>query len=335
MNDFRERLEEFLRARNEPGEIQQLTPDASTREYFRVRLNGTPSIACVYPEPFLAAEQTYLDVTNLFLECGLPVAKILSYDESLGVILLEDFGDRILRDEIRAADAPHREALIDRAIRLIPRIQAATETAYALNSIASRLTFDVEKLMWELEFFKTHYFATLKNEPLPERTDAALDAEFLEISKELEMRATVLCHRDFHAANLMIDGIGELRIIDHQDARIGSPAYDLVSLLLDRVTELPTPEWLAAKRRLFLDTRVEIGLDAVDDNAFADEFRLQTIQRCLKAAGTFSYQSANRGKAYFTPFIKPMFRIVLRAAENIGAYPVLRSVLNAELDHTR
>ncbi|MEP7213846.1 MAG: phosphotransferase [Acidobacteriota bacterium] len=318
--------------RNEPGDIQQLTPDASTREYFRVRLNGTSAIACVYPEPFIAAKQTYLDVTNLFLKCGLPVAKVLSYDEALGIILLEDFGDRILRDEIRVADAPHREALVDSAIRLIPRIQAATDTAYASNSIASQLTFDVEKLMWELEFFKTHYFTTLNKAPLPKRTEAALDAEFLEISEELEMRATVLCHRDFHAANLMIDETGELRIIDHQDARIGSPAYDLVSLLLDRVTELPTPDWLAAKRRLFLDTRVEIGLEELDEKAFADEFRLQTIQRCLKAAGTFSYQSATRGKAYFTPFIKPMFRIVLRAAENIDEYPVLRSVLNAELD---
>jgi aminoglycoside/choline kinase family phosphotransferase len=41
---------------------------------------------------------------------------------------------------------------------------------------------------------------------------------------------------DFHAANLMIDERGDLRIIDHQDASMGSPAYDLVSLLLDRVT---------------------------------------------------------------------------------------------------
>jgi aminoglycoside/choline kinase family phosphotransferase len=332
MNDFRERLEEFLGDGNRAGEIQQLTPDASTREYFRVRHAGGNAIACVYPEPFVAAEQTYLDVTGLFLRCGLPVAKILDYSERLGVILLEDFGDRILREEIAISSSERREDLIDRAIRLIPRIQAATETAYAVHSIASRLSFDVEKLMWELDFFKTHYFTTLSAVPLPEATNNALTAEFLELSRQLEKRATVLCHRDFHAANLMIDENDELRIIDHQDARIGSPAYDLVSLLLDRVTELPTPEWLASKRRLFLDIREQIGLKHLDEVEFAEEFRLQTIQRCLKAAGTFSYQSANRGKTYFTPFIKPMFRIVLRAAENLSAFPVLRAVLTDELE---
>jgi N-acetylmuramate 1-kinase len=335
MNDFRERLEQFLSIRDSAGDIQQLTPDASTREYFRVRSAGGRAIACVYPEPFVAADQSYLDVTALFLTCGLPVAKILDYSESLGVILLEDFGDRILREEMAISSSERREELIDDAIRLIPRIQAATETAYSTNSIASRLSFDVEKLMWEFDFFKTHYFNTLNSDPLSPATDEALTAEFLEISQQLEKRATVLCHRDFHAANLMIDDGGELRIIDHQDARIGSAAYDLVSLLLDRVTELPSPEWLAAKRRLFLDSREHIGLPHLDEGEFADEFRLQTIQRCLKAAGTFSYQSAMRQKTYFTPFIRPMFRIVLRAAENIGSFPVLRSVLHIELDQAR
>jgi aminoglycoside/choline kinase family phosphotransferase len=331
MSDFRERLELFLRARGLAATIEQLTPDASTREYFRIRERLGTAIACVYPESFVAAEQSYPDVTGLFLRCGLPVAKILDHDEELGVILLEDFGDRILRDEMEVSSPEKREELIDRAIALIPRIQAATQTARATNSIAARLSFDVEKLMWELEFFKTHYFTTLRKRPLSPDKDARLTAEFLDVSQQLEDRATVLCHRDFHAANIMLDSDGELRIIDHQDARIGSPAYDLVSLLLDRVTVLPTPEWLAQKRRLFLEGRSSVGLPLISESDFASEFRLQTVQRCLKAAGTFSYQSATRGKTYFTPFIMPMFRIVLRAIENIGGYPTLREVLSNEL----
>jgi aminoglycoside/choline kinase family phosphotransferase len=131
----------------------------------------------------------------------------------------------------------------------------------------------------------------------------------------------------------MLDQNDNLKIIDHQDARIGSPAYDLVSLLLDRVTELPSPEWLASKRRRFLDGRESLGLSEIDETAFAEEFRLQTIQRCLKAAGTFSFQSANRGKTYFIPFIKPMFLIVLRALENIDRFPAMVRSLDRELAH--
>ncbi|MEO7674040.1 MAG: phosphotransferase [Pyrinomonadaceae bacterium] len=332
MRDFQERLQQFLRTRNETPKIVQLTPDASTREYFRIHFRGLDAIASVYPEAFIAKEQSYLDVTALFIECDLPVACVLDFDESLGVIVLEDFGDRILRDELQTADPAKREGLINRAIKIIPRIQAATGKALETDSIGSRLRFDTEKLLWELDFFKTHYFTTFKKQPLSPEVDAKLTAEFTELSQELETKAKILCHRDFHAANLMIDGDENLRIIDHQDARLGSVAYDLVSFLLDRVTEPPSAEWLAEKRSHFLAERVRIGLEPINEQNFDEEFRLQTIQRCLKAAGTFSYQSINRGKTYFVPFIKPMFQIVLRAAENLDRFPDLQRIVGAQID---
>lgn len=332
MADFQTRLESFLKRRDAVTDIQQLTPDASTREYFRVGWRGVTAIACVYPEPFNSTEQSYLDVTRLFLQCGLPVAEVLDFDERLGVILIEDLGDQILRDKLITASNSEADRLLNDAIDLIPRIQAATGVAYETGSIASKLKFDVEKLTWELDFFKTHYFTTLKQEPLSDTVSVALDREFLELSRELESKALVLCHRDFHAANLMIDTQGQLRIIDHQDARIGSAAYDLVSLLLDRVTEAPTGEWLADKRRRFLDGRTDFGLLPLDENDFAEEFRLQTIQRCLKAVGTFSYQSAVRGKTYFLPFIRPMMEIVNRAAGNIGRYETICMMSEREME---
>lgn len=69
----------------------------------------------------------------------------------------------------------------------------------------------------------------------------------------------------------------------------------------------------------------------IDEREFADEFRLQTIQRCLKAIGTFSFQSVNRGKTYFVPFIKPMFEIVLRAVGNLDKFPALRGIVEREI----
>lgn len=331
MVDCRSRLERFLIDRGQPARIEQLTPDASTREYFRIGWNGSTAIACVYPEAFIATEQSYLDVTSLFRANNLPVAEIFDIDESLGVIIQEDFGDTILREVLTRSGEGEREALLDDAIRLIPRIQAATESAFERNSIASRLRFDAEKLLWELEFFKTHYFTTLKKTSLPVGVDKAVSDEFQALSDELEKRAAVLCHRDFHAANLMVDRNGHLRIIDHQDSRIGSVTYDLVSLLLDRVTEPPSPDWLAEKRRLFLQEREKLGLNSLDEADFANEFRLQTVQRCLKAAGTFSYQSAIRSKTYFIPFIKPMFEITVRAIDHLGGFPQLREVLDEQI----
>lgn len=337
----RERLEKFLADRFTSAEIhiEQLTSDASTREYFRINWKPTAptAIACVYPVQNDPQEANYLDVTNLFLSGDLPVAEILDVDRELAIIVHEDFGDTILRNVLEAAEAAgtaaaaERESWLNSSIVLIAKIQAATGNAYEFDSIASRLRFDEEKLLWELNFFKTHYFETLKNAPLSEADNKAVEMEFVELARELSDRAKVLTHRDFHAANLMIDGENKLRIIDHQDARIGSASYDLVSLLLDRIVELPAPEWLAEKRRFFLNAREELGLEILGEEDFTYEFRLQTIQRCLKAAGTFSFQSVNRGKTYFLPFIEPMFRIVLRAAENLDRFPRIRKIISDSL----
>ncbi|MBV9241250.1 MAG: phosphotransferase [Acidobacteria bacterium] len=364
MDPAHERLSLFFQRIGEVSEVQPLTADASTREYFRVGWKGGTAVACVYPEPFDPATLPYLDVTHLFLAAGLPVANIHAVDGPLGVIIQEDLGDRVLRDEMENVTPDRRSRLMNEAISLIARIQVATDRAYDLNSIASRLKFDFEKLSWELDYFKEHYFTTFRLEipreherAVPEgvelpslisrggqrpgrwlpqeltlEQDAELIAEFQELCHELETFASVLCHRDFHAANLMLDHKNRMRIIDHQDARIGSPAYDLVSLLLDRITELPSPEWLANRRHYFLDVRRRLGLPKIDEDEFAYEFRLQTIQRCLKAAGTFSYQSAIRGKTYFIPYIKPMFGIARRACQSLGRFPAIQTALTRELE---
>jgi hypothetical protein len=312
-----QRLEKFLQNKNQPREITLLTPDASVREYFRVRWNNRTAIACVYPEPFDAREQTYLDVTRLFRESDLPVAEIYDYDESAAVIVQEDLGDVILRSVLEQAEYAQKNELLNRAILLIAKIQAATPRAFALDSIASRLKFDREKLGWELDFFKTHYFETYLKKQLTVKENKNLTVEFAELVAELENRAEVLCHRDFHAANLMIDTRGDLRIIDHQDARIGAASYDLVSILLDRILEEPSIAWLREKRLFFLEEREKAGLKHIDPDDFALEFRLQTIQRCLK---------------HFIQYIEPMFRVVLQAARRLERFPHLQIIIERQLN---
>jgi aminoglycoside/choline kinase family phosphotransferase len=331
---LKERLEHYLGTSSVEAQIEHITPDASTRRYFRFRQDGRSCVACVYPDDLKHAAHNYVDVTRLFRSNGLPVAEIYDFDEVHGIVVVEDLGDRIVRTEIESYSAERKDEVIRGAIQLIARIQSATAAAEDANSIAGRLRFDTEKLLWELNYFKIHYFSTYKKEPLPPDLDSGLDEELHQLSHELESCANVLCHRDFHAANLMLDQHEQLRIIDHQDARIGSPAYDLVSLLLDRVTEAPDEAWLNRMKAYFHDMRIANGLPALDREQFDREFDLQAIQRCLKAAGTFSFQSAVREKRYFIPFIEPTFRIVHSTLEKIGRFPTIRKVLETELSNS-
>jgi aminoglycoside/choline kinase family phosphotransferase len=330
-----DRLAHFLSANSNVGadKIHALTPDASTREYFRIPWKRGTAIAAVYPEPFDPEYHPFLDVTRLFAEGGLPVPAILAVDAAGGIIVQEDLGDRQLRQVYESVSEEESETYKERAISLIAQIQATTEKAYARNSIASRLAFDEAKLSWELGFFFEHYFGSLRGENLSHGEAAELKAEMNDIAAELSARPRVLCHRDYHAANLIVDGKGDLRVIDYQDARMGPSSYDLVSLLLDRQTMPPSLAEVRGHRLFLIEERRRSGLDALDPDDFASEFRLMTVQRVLKAIGTFSYQTAVCGRgATYAQFIQPMFLIVLQAAEWLNRFPALRRAIKARIN---
>src|ERR1051325_6148700 len=88
----RERIGLYVSAKSpaREKEIFPLTPDASTREYFRIPWGKGTAVAAVYPEAFDAAVHPYLDVTGLFVECHLPVPQVLDVDANAGIIVQQD-----------------------------------------------------------------------------------------------------------------------------------------------------------------------------------------------------------------------------------------------------
>lgn len=318
--------------------VQPLTPDASTRKYFRV---GTATdqretlIVSLYPDPFNQGDNTYLDTTRLFEKAGLPVPRIISVADTKGIILQEDLGDMSLsrwlgEAEDRGDDLAVTE-MLRRAIDLIVRIQGASTLAYAINAIASTLAFDESKLSWELDYFFTHYFRSYRQLSIDDEETAAIRLDLERIARELASRPRVLTHRDYHGMNLMVDLAGELRIIDHQDARMGPVTYDLVPLLVERRLRPVDEAWVEGQQELFLGLRRQRGLAAVTMSDLQYEFQLMTIQRQLKAIGTFSYQTAvvGRGEVY-ERYIRPSIETVLRAMNTVGmpAYPALGRALH-------
>src|SRR6185369_9067522 len=137
------------------------------------------------------------------------------------MIVQEDLGDQQLFQAYDQENEDQCDEYKEQAIVLIAKIQAATERAYQTNSIASKLAFDEAKLSWELDFFFEHYFGSFRQETLRHGETAELKAELNDIAAELANAPRVLCHRDFHASNLMVNAKRQLRVIDHQDARMG------------------------------------------------------------------------------------------------------------------
>ena len=329
-----DRLLKFLQSQGiTDTQITALTPDASTRNYFRIPWSKGKAVAAVYPDAFDPDLHPYLDVTRLFLSNDIAVPEIYAVDGANGIIVQEDLGDRQLCRVYEAASQEENESYREQAINIIARIQKATEGAHKAKSIASKLAFDEAKLSWELDFFVEHYFQSLRGEKLRHAEAAELKSELNDVAAELSAEPRVLCHRDFHTANLMLDGRNDLRVVDHQDARMGPASYDLVSLLLDRQPAPPSLAELRDCRLFFLEERLRLGLDALDPDEFARQFRLMTIQRGLKAVGTFSYQTAvnNRG-AFYEHFIPTTLVIVLQAVEWLERFPTLRRMISDRLN---
>ena len=113
---------------------------------------------------------------------------------------------------------------------------------------------------------------------------------------------------------------------------MGPASYDLVTLLLVRQPEPPSLAEIRAHRLFLLEERRRCGLGGLDPDDFAREFRLMTVQRGLKAIGTFSYQTAvcGRGSTY-EQFINPTFQIVLQAIEWLGRFPALRKAIRGRV----
>ena len=326
-----DRLLQFLQSQGiTDTQITALTPDASTRNYFRIPWSKGKAVAAVYPDAFDPDLHPYLDVTRLFLSNDIAVPEIYAVDGANGIIVQEDLGDRQLCQVYEAASEDENESYREQAINIIARIQKATERAHKAKSIASKLAFDEAKLSWELDFFVEHYFQSLRGEKLRHAEAAELKSELNDVAAELSAAPRVLCHRDFHTANLMLDGRNHLRVVDHQDARMGPASYDLVSLLLTTTTRRRSAELRDCRR--FSRRAGRLGLCS-DPDEFARQFRLMTIQRGLKAVGTFSYQTAvNDRGAFYEHFIPTTLVIVLQAVEWLERFPTLRRMISDRLN---
>ena len=228
-------------------------------------------------------------MSNLFEHAKLPVPRILDVAGTEGIILQEDLGDRSLTSALAEAAARGDDAaahrMLDEAIKLIVRIQTATLLAYSMNSVASRLAFDEDKLMWELNYFFDHFFGSYRQIQLGSAETEAVKRDLREIAAELAARPRVLTHRDYHGMNLMVDPQGRLRVIDHQDARMGPATYDLVPLLVERRLVPAQDAWVESFQDFYLRTRSEFGLPALEAAELRYEFTLMTLQRQLKEIG--------------------------------------------------
>ncbi len=323
-----EKASQWLMRSKVISSISRIPGDASARKYYRVT-SESKSFILMSMGPFVEqqSELPFLTVQKHLKRSGVDVPEVLDVDPERGLIVLEDLGDVTLLRELQRVSAPDTERhLYERVIDALINLQInASRLQNEVVFEPFKLKFDHEKLMWEVNFTIENFYKIYLKRDL-----AAADLEILqeglsEICSFLANQPTVLTHRDFHSRNIMV-ALDRLVMIDFQDARMGPPQYDLVSLLKD--SYYPLEDFQISFLMDYYIARFEaMGGKPIERASFIEAFDLMAVQRNFKAIGSFASFMNRRGDPTYLKYIGNTFENIRRTLLKYPRYSRLREVL--------
>jgi len=307
-----------------PGEepiLRLIAGDASDRKFFRLENTNESAICMQFPKwegGYGGDPLSWLGMHDALAHIGLPVPRVLLVDEPNLCIWTEDFGDdflhRTLGDRVFDVDDPgtaHTLRHYEGAIDLLVDAQYP-RTSIPEHPAKSRF-FDYEKLHFEMRFFLKHLVHGFLGIAEGDTRVRAVESELSALCQTLDACPRVLCHRDYHARNVMVVN-DEPRWIDFQDARMGPHTYDVVSLVRDsyvRITDATRARLYDRYFNAVTARQVELGLAALDRAEFDVELLHMGLQRNVKALGSFGYLATEKRKPSYLQYVPHTLSVLL------------------------
>ncbi len=294
----------------------------SDRKYYRVKRNQHSEILmqCAEHDPDF---QRHIENTTFFRTYTIPVPKLITSDFHAKTALFEDLGDLSLFSWLKCPRSA--EQLVEMYKRVIDILILIHTTATAHVHECPLLhgrTFDYEHLRWETSYFLERFLHGIRNIAIKE--DVTLESEFHKLASIVDSFPKTIVHRDFQSQNIMITKGDNPRILDYQGARIGPPAYDVVSLLWDPYNHLE-----GSVRERLLDYYIH---KVSDGTSFWREFRETLLscrlQRHMQALGAYGFLATVKGKTHFMKHIPEGIRLLKEdVSESADDYPELHRIV--------
>jgi aminoglycoside/choline kinase family phosphotransferase len=250
-------LEEFVQSYF-PERVQHFVPlqgDAGLRSYFRIKANNISYIVMDCPPTYCSIEP-FIKIGRYLRSQNFSAPEIFHFDIKKGFIILEDLGDLNIKNFIQnSPNILHKNIyylIIDTLVSLQEK-----------DHVSNLRIYDNQFLLDELKIFVEWYIPYALNRKL---TTVELD-EYQNIWQEIlncqiPFNSCIVL-RDYHVENIMYlekqPAIKALGLLDFQDAVIGSPIYDLVSILEDARIKVPRNlaidclEYFAMQKKLKLE----------------------------------------------------------------------------------
>jgi aminoglycoside/choline kinase family phosphotransferase len=304
--------------------VFSLAGDASNRRYVRVTHDHQTWVLMIW-EPFKATDYPFLSVLTHFAKHSVKVPQVEAMSESEGLVLLEDLGDLTLERKFwesqeSSASLPVYKLALEELIKI--HFHATQDRT---QCTAFKLKFDVEKLLWEMNYGRTNLVEGMCKFDLTPAASKELNEVFVKICERIFREPMHIAHRDYHSRNIMLK-FDEVRVIDFQDARLGAIQYDLVSLLRDSYVNMDE-----ASEKQLLNYYLSRSKNFLPGNFSREHFDLiyevQSIQRCFKACGSFSSFYNQRGDTRYLKYISGTLRRVLKSLAFFPEYKVFSDIL--------
>jgi len=213
--------------------ILPIAGDASPRKFFRI-ISKKDSKIIVYAEKERYKNLIVYSAINNFLRKNKILApKLYGENFSKNVIIVEDFGNLTFYKILikKKNKLPVYKKLVDilikiQKIKIKSKIKSIGNKTYFLDKYSNKY------LQKESDLFFDCYLPLFLSKKKSFKIKKKAKKILSRLYKKLNFPNSYFVHRDYHTQNLMKvrEKVG---VIDSQDALIGNPAYDLVSLIDD------------------------------------------------------------------------------------------------------
>jgi tRNA threonylcarbamoyl adenosine modification protein YjeE len=318
---------------------EHMQGDASTRAYERLhRQNDGTATAVLMISPPRAdgpairygksystlarlAEDVrpFVAMAGALRERGFSAPEVLARDMRTGLLLLEDLGSEpVLVD---GAPDPARYMAAVEALAALHAMELPSRLPLPDGSEHVIQGYEPDVMGIELELMLDWYLPYRGKSGLAASARGVFLHTWAAVLGEAMAERRTWTLRDYHSPNLIWlperEGLARIGIIDFQDALMGHPAYDVVSLLQDArvdVDEMLEIRLLGHYARLRREA--DPGFDMA---AFARAYAIMGAQRNTKILGIFARLNQRDGKPQYVAMLPRIERYVVRCLN----HPVL------------
>tara|TARA_Y100000590_G_C15721077_1_gene1013567 strand:- start:1961 stop:2929 length:969 start_codon:yes stop_codon:yes gene_type:complete len=289
------------------SKMMPIAGDASFRTFYRLKHKKKSKIIVLATKEKYKNLIAYSTINKFLRTKNIRAPKIYASDFRKGAIVIEDFGDTSFHKIL--VKKKNKLAIYKKLVDLLLKIQKIKPKTKIRNINGGFHTvskYSKKYLFKESDLFFDWYLPLFLSKKKVLNIKKKSKKILLKLYKKLNFSNSYFVHRDYHSQNLMKTS-GKIGVIDSQDALIGNPAYDLVSLIDD--VRIKTSQKL--KNQIYSYYLINTKKNLKNNSKkFLEDFNILSVQRSLKIIGIFSRLFKRDKKSKYLKLIPYTWKIL-------------------------